>query len=199
VLKVTVPDVPMPGCEKLAVSPVGKPLALTVIEPVFPSVRETVRPVLTGVASWRAINVELVALRVIASTAFSVVVRTAELVAVPSLAVIVMELVPGVMLEELLRNMVPKELAPGWVNVTVTPAGTPLAERVMAFVLPAEREAVAMMLETVPSAGRVINDGLSERLTLSGTEEEFDAEPQPHNGNKMVTRAAKRVRRDAIK
>ena len=50
-MKVTEPDVPVPGCEKLAVSPVGKPLALTVMEAVFPNVRETVSPVLTGVAS----------------------------------------------------------------------------------------------------------------------------------------------------
>jgi hypothetical protein len=114
VVKVTVPDVPVPGCEKLAVSPVGKPLALTVMEPEFPSVRETVRPVLAGVASWRAINVELVGLSVMASTAFSVVARTAELLAVPSLAMIVIEFAPGVvMLEELLRKTVPKELFPG--------------------------------------------------------------------------------------
>jgi hypothetical protein len=195
-----VPVVPVPGCEKFAVSPVGKPLALTVMEPAFPNVRATVSPVLTGVASWRAIRVELVALSVMASTAFSVVARTAELVAVPSLAVIVMEVAPGVMLEELLRKTVPKELLPGCVNVTVTPAGTPLAESVMAFVLPAERDAVAMMFDTVPSAGSVMNDGLSERLRLSGTEEEeFDADPQPHSGNSTVTKAASRWRRGAIK
>jgi len=137
---------------------------------------------------------------VIASTAFSVVDRTAELVAVPSLAVIVTEFAPGVvMLEELLRKTVPKELLPGCVKVTVTPVGTPLAESVMVLVLPAERAAVAMMLETDPSAGSVMNDGLSERLTLSDAEEEFDADPQPHNGNRAVARATSRLRRDAIK
>jgi len=65
------------------------------------------------------------------------------------------------------------------VKVTVTPVGTPPAESVMALVLPAERDAVATMLETVPSAGRVMNDGLSERPKLSGVEEEFVAGLQP--------------------
>jgi len=188
-----VPVVPVPGCVKLAVSPVGKPLALTVMEPLFPNDRETVSPVLAGVASWRAISVEFVVLSVMASTAFSVVARTAGLLAVPSLAVIVMEVAPGVMLEELLKKTVPKELLPGCVNVTVTPEGTPLAESVMGFVLPAERDAVAMIFETVPSAASVMNDGLSERLRLSGTEEgEFEADPQPHSGNSTVTKAESR-------
>jgi hypothetical protein len=69
----------------------------------------------------------------------------------------------------------------------------------MGFVLPVERVAVAMMVEIVPSAGSVTNDGLSERLTLSGAEGELDADPQPHKGNSTVKRAAKRLRRDAIK
>ena len=51
VVNMTAPDVPVPGCVKLAVRPVGRPLVESVMEPVLPKLRATVMASVTGVAS----------------------------------------------------------------------------------------------------------------------------------------------------
>jgi len=131
-----------------------------------------------------------VELMTMASVAIRVVERVAVLVAVPSVAVMVSGYMPGVAVAELARKSVPKEPLAGCVTLTETPAGTPVTESVTGLVLSADRAAVAMMELTVPSAVRLMKDGVSERLKLSAEPLVVFEVEQPNSESRMLAAMA---------
>jgi hypothetical protein len=70
------PEVPVPGCVTVAVSPVGRPPALTVVEAELPKLCVSVKVVATGVVSCRASSAVLAGVIVMESAAATVMLNT---------------------------------------------------------------------------------------------------------------------------
>jgi hypothetical protein len=79
----------------------------------------------------------------------------------------------------------------------VTPAGNPLTDMAIVFVLLLERATDAITDVTVPSAVRLTKDGLKDRLTLSGVDV-LDEEPEQPSRNIGSANAVKTAGRKRI-
>jgi len=194
VANVTVPALLVPGCEYVAVSPDGSVEFVIVTVLAFPTDRVSVIGAVAGVASCRTtIDGDVATLS--ASTGLTVSVSVAVEVAVPSVAETTTGYVPGIAVTALVKNNVPKFPVPGCVIVIVTPAGTPVAETVIGFVLPTERSDEAITSTVTPPGAAVTNGEVSARERLSaGVALEDVLDEQPVSTKAVAAASRTRVR-----